>query len=92
MPNHAIHTCSIIVVHRTGKECFPSTGVPLIDCKRGTLVSPFNSSVNAAPILMELNLVIVTLGTIRPDDSGVAFEQKTLDVFGRLGMPESKSP
>ena len=41
---------------------------------------------------MELNLVIVTLGTIRPDDSGVAFEQKTLDVSGRLGMPESKSP
>ena len=32
--------------------------------------------------LMELPLAIVTLGTIRPDDS----------VSGRLGMPEGKSP
>ena len=32
--------------------------------------------------LMELPLAIVTLGTIRPDDS----------VSGRVGMPEGKSP
>ena len=41
--------------------------------------------------LMELPLAIVTLGTIRSDDSGAAFEQKNR-VSGRLGMPEGKSP
>ena len=41
---------------------------------------------------MRLPLAIVTLGTIRPDDSGTAFAQKTHRIFGRLGMPEGKSP
>ena len=39
---------------------------------------------------MELPSPIVTLGTIRPDDSRAVFEQKKL-VSGRLGMPGGKS-
>ena len=38
---------------------------------------------------MELLLAIVTLGTIRPNDSGAAFKQKNR-VSGGLGMPEVK--
>ena len=40
---------------------------------------------------MELPLAVVTLATIRPEDSGAAFEQKQR-VSGRLGMPGGKSP
>ena len=36
-----------------GKECFPSTGAPLIDCQRRTLPPPLNSGANAAPVSVQ---------------------------------------
>ena len=36
-----------------GKECFPSTGAPLINCQRRTMAPPFNSGANAVPVLVQ---------------------------------------
>ena len=69
-------------------QCHYSAGT---DVGRGSLETTGNRlfDIMSHVGLMELPLAIVTLGIIRPHNSGAAFEQKVSEC---LGMPEGKSP
>ena len=69
-----------------GKECFPSTGAPLIDCQPWSLAPPFNSGANTAPVSMQTRPVQChySVGTDVGRDSLETTGNRVFDIMSHM--------